>query len=342
MPLPMPHSGESQEDFIHRCLADPATQDIAGDNAETSQRMRVAACFRQWREEKSDAGVETKSCADMEIKDADRGEVRAVIARFNVVDKDKDVTLPEAIADGTKVRISPYNHSSIQGLSRPVGRGVIHVDGDKAVLEAKFFMSTVEGRESFQTVKEMADLQEWSYGYHVLERGELTDDLKQQGARRVLSKLHVIEASPVMIGAGVDTMTLSVKAETPKKTIDGTAHPREDFAYAPGDNVEDWKLPIFDADHVRNALARFNQTEGIPDDARDGVMRKLRAAAERFGIDAASLDEKKSAEAEAEAKAAEEAKAKVAAEEKARAERMSIIADSLERVERTRRRLGWT
>jgi hypothetical protein len=46
------------------------------------------------------------------------------------------------------------------------------------------------------------------------------------------------------------------------------------------------KLPIHDAAHVRNALARFNQTEGLTPEEKKSAMARIRRAAKKFGIDA--------------------------------------------------------
>jgi hypothetical protein len=45
------------------------------------------------------------------------------------------------------------------------------------------------------------------------------------------------------------------------------------------------KEPLTDADHVRNAVARFDQVEGVTDADRDRAWRKIRAAARRFGVE---------------------------------------------------------
>ncbi|MFD1710635.1 hypothetical protein FVQ98_18265 [Ottowia sp. GY511] len=45
------------------------------------------------------------------------------------------------------------------------------------------------------------------------------------------------------------------------------------------------KLPIHDADHVRNAVARFDQVEGVTDAERDAAWGRLQAAAKRHGVD---------------------------------------------------------
>ena len=44
------------------------------------------------------------------------------------------------------------------------------------------------------------------------------------------------------------------------------------------------KEPLNDARHVRNALARFDQVEGVTDKERDNAWRRIRAAARKFGV----------------------------------------------------------
>ena len=45
------------------------------------------------------------------------------------------------------------------------------------------------------------------------------------------------------------------------------------------------KLPLEDANHVRNALARFDQVKGVSDHARDAAWKRLKAAAEKHGVE---------------------------------------------------------
>ena len=45
------------------------------------------------------------------------------------------------------------------------------------------------------------------------------------------------------------------------------------------------KEPITDAVHVRNAIARFDQVEGVSDAERDAAWKRIRAAARRFGVE---------------------------------------------------------
>ncbi len=55
------------------------------------------------------------------------------------------------------------------------------------------------------------------------------------------------------------------------------------FAYVDKDGGE--HLPINDESHVRNAIARFNQTDFQSKTAKEEARRKILAAAKRYGID---------------------------------------------------------
>ena len=45
------------------------------------------------------------------------------------------------------------------------------------------------------------------------------------------------------------------------------------------------KEPLVDAKHVRNAVARFDQVEGVSNADRDRAWRRIRAAARKFGVE---------------------------------------------------------
>lgn len=55
------------------------------------------------------------------------------------------------------------------------------------------------------------------------------------------------------------------------------------FAYVDSKGGE--HLPIHDEPHVRNAIARFNQTEFESKAAQDRARRKILSAAEMYGIE---------------------------------------------------------
>jgi hypothetical protein len=45
------------------------------------------------------------------------------------------------------------------------------------------------------------------------------------------------------------------------------------------------KEPLEDASHVRNAIARFDQVEGVSDDERDAAWKRIKKAADKFGVE---------------------------------------------------------
>jgi hypothetical protein len=45
------------------------------------------------------------------------------------------------------------------------------------------------------------------------------------------------------------------------------------------------KEPLTDAAHVRNAVARFDQVEGVTDRERDEAWNRIQKAARRFGVE---------------------------------------------------------
>jgi hypothetical protein len=71
--------------------------------------------------------------------------------------------------------------------------------------------------------------------------------------------------------------------EASRKRID-----KEHFAFP-----KERKEPIHDAAHVRNAIARFNQVEGVSQSERDAAWRRIKAAAKKFGVEISEDDGKK-------------------------------------------------
>ena len=48
---------------------------------------------------------------------------------------------------------------------------------------------------------------------------------------------------------------------------------------------EQRKESLKDASHVRNAIARFNQVEGVSNDERDAAWKRIKAAAKKYGVE---------------------------------------------------------
>jgi HK97 family phage prohead protease len=140
------------------------------------------------------------------------GKVEAVFSVFNEVDSDGDVVLPNSIKSG-------YGDKGVAMVwahdwKDVVGRGEIVDDGNKAIFKGQFIMDTERGRDAFNTVKAMGDLQQWSFGYEVddYEVGMFQKDT-QEIEVRYLKNVKVWEVSPVLVGANQNTSTLSVKSD---------------------------------------------------------------------------------------------------------------------------------
>jgi hypothetical protein len=152
----------------------------------------------------------TKSFGAFAIKSESRGEVEAVIATLNVVDRDREVIVPGALQDGAEVAVSGYGHDAIFGAI-PAGKGAIRVTGNRAIFQGRLFLSTERGRETLAVLKEMGSAQQWSFGFEILESAPPSAEWRARGAHRILTKLNAFEVSPVIRGAGVGTQTLSAK-----------------------------------------------------------------------------------------------------------------------------------
>jgi hypothetical protein len=66
------------------------------------------------------------------------------------------------------------------------------------------------------------------------------------------------------------------------------AMPKSVFAYV--DASGEGHLPLNDESHVRNAMARWNQTEFSSTSAKETARRKIRAAARKHGIEVSKDD----------------------------------------------------
>ena len=162
--------------------------------------------------EKDTTAIQRKSFTGIELKKDKPGSFTAKIATLNVIDHDGDVTLPGAFPKGKQILISSYMHASWRG-ALPVGKGVIREEGNDVFVDGEFNLNTDIGKEHYETVKFAPELQEWSYGFIVVETAEDTEWNKNPKVWRVLKAVDPFEASPVLRGAGIDTRTLSIKTE---------------------------------------------------------------------------------------------------------------------------------
>ncbi|MFF8831378.1 HK97 family phage prohead protease [Streptomyces sp. NPDC015131] len=211
--------------------------------------------------------MERKALDRVELKDADQGVVVAVFSTFDTVDLDDDVVTKDAFKgkDGQPVRISAYNHASWQG-ALPVGKGVVRVTDREAVCEMQFNMKTQAGRETFETIKQMGELQEYSWGFNVVESEREEREGKQV---RVIKAVDIFEVSPVLLGAGGPgrTGTLAVKS----KAEDDEDAPRRFYPAVKR------ALPVHETAVAAMPWNGTATVKALPDDARPSELRSVYA-----------------------------------------------------------------
>lgn len=207
--------------------------------------------------------MERKSLSGgLEIKDADKGLVSAVFSTMGVRDHDGDVTREDAFTDGAPVAISAYGHGSWDG-ALPVGKGVIRVKGKKAILDGQFFMNTQHGKDTFETVKALAEsgMGEWSYGFDI-DKYSFGEEKDQHV--RYLESVTVHEVSPVLLGAGIGTRTLSTKG----RDVTDDDKPKAGTAIR-------GPIPYAETDTLTRAWDGAATVKGLAEDARPSQLRSV-------------------------------------------------------------------
>lgn len=150
---------------------------------------------------------------DLKLDAKGEGTFVAVFATLEVWDAHGDWTERGALGQ-QKVVISQWNHGSwergVQGL--PIGIGEIHEDGNKAIVEGAFDLGDEDAVRTYRKLKYLIENGrnvEWSYALPNVQWAWGEKDGRQG---RIIQKVTVPEVSPVLLGAGVDTELVSIKA----------------------------------------------------------------------------------------------------------------------------------
>src|SRR5215203_855331 len=96
---------------------------------------------------------------------------------------------------------------------------------------------------------------------------------QKQAARRNISKARKAQSARAR-GKSVPRRTPGLS------TAQKNDLPDSAFAFP-----EQRKEPLVDAKHVRNAVARFDQVEGVTNSDRDKAWRRIRTAARKFDVE---------------------------------------------------------
>jgi hypothetical protein len=101
---------------------------------------------------------------------------------------------------------------------------------------------------------------------------------QKQAARRNLEKARAVQSQRAH-GKRVP------KQSTGLSTAEQNDLPESAFAFP-----DERKEPITDAAHVRNAIARFDQVEGVTEAERDRAWKRILRAAKEFDVDVEADD----------------------------------------------------
>ena len=150
--------------------------------------------------------------APIELKeDGDTRYIEAVFSLFETIDSDNDVTKANSLRSGYTGNKVPlvWNHD----WSKVIGRGIIETDNQKAVFKG-YFLNTEAGKEAYETVKAMQDMQQFSYGFQVMKstKGTHIDSKGEEVPVRVLEDVKVWEVSPVLVGAQQNSFVQALKS----------------------------------------------------------------------------------------------------------------------------------
>jgi len=144
-----------------------------------------------------------------EVKELnDQGEGSLVFATLNKPDKSNDVLLPGAIGEQIVPMIASHSWDTV-----PIGKARLYESGNEARADFALNLQTKLGRNWYSSIRFDLDnppaLQQYSYAFDAD-----TDFGEMEGQRvRFLRRVKVHEVSPVLLGAGINTRTLSLKEE---------------------------------------------------------------------------------------------------------------------------------
>jgi HK97 family phage prohead protease len=222
MPLPKPRKGESQSDFIGRCM-----HEAYGANApaDRTQEQAVAMCHQAWRDRnKPDKGIINRAYSLLTVKTVDE-ELREMtitgMASTPTPDRLQDIVEP----DGAQFKLPMpllWQHDSRQ----PIGR-VTYVKVGKAGIEivAKIIKGVTDEIDRAASLIKAGLVTGLSIGFKGIEV-EPIDHKNPFGGQRFL-KWDWLELSCVTIPANAEATIATVKSiDTAQRAASGQQTPR--------------------------------------------------------------------------------------------------------------------
>lgn len=213
MPVPKPNSGESQDDFIGRCMED---ETMVSEFPDKDQRS--AACFDAWRNksviEFQGKKLHVRDMLDIATKEVDENDrtIKSIITT-DCVDRDCEVVVTTGL-NFEAFRKNPvvlFDHDA----SKVIGKSCWQRRDKGQVLAKTRFATTELAEEIFQLVKG-GFLKAISIGmdFMTLKRREITmEDIKShsewEDAHTVIESADVLEYSFVAIPSNPEAMVVA-------------------------------------------------------------------------------------------------------------------------------------
>jgi hypothetical protein len=101
----------------------------------------------------------------------------------------------------------------------------------------------------------------------------MTTARQKEAARRNIAKARQVQSARAR-GANIPRRSEGMSTAEENSLAD------KEFAFP-----EERKEPLTDARHVRNAIARFGQVEGVSDAERDRAWKRILTAAKRYDVE---------------------------------------------------------
>ena len=232
MPIPKPNSGESETDFMARCM------DNSTMRTEYSQRdQRVAVCLSSYRDGKKETVIDDAPAfdemdevkfidsgyidcqADFELKgygdddedEKNKGMFEGYASVFGNKDLGNDVVMAGAFRKSLKSKGARKIKMLFQhDTKEPIGVYTqIKEDVNGLRVQGQLAMNTQKGREVYELMK-MGAIDGLSVGYRVDAKGYSYDE---RGKKRMLREVDLMEISAVTFPMNPKARISAVKAE---------------------------------------------------------------------------------------------------------------------------------
>ena len=152
----------------------------------------------------------------LDEKKLDQGLLSVVFATMNVVDKDGDMSLPGFYGNQQVMMLPAHDWSHV-----PIGKGTTREEGNEAIADIAMNMDLQAAKDWLSAIKfdlkHGTPIQEYSYGFKVLEGGSRLGDHSGKNIRYLTPRedgtpgSKIWEVSPVLVGAGEKTRTVMAK-----------------------------------------------------------------------------------------------------------------------------------